>query len=71
MKITYKNYTIETEITNSDPAVETTISKGKYYGSIGSAEFEGISDMDGNTIQVPVAVINKAYDLEDEIRETL
>lgn len=71
MKIKHKDFHIESEITNSDPAVDTTISKGGYFGSIGAAEHEGLSDKDGNTIRVPQSVINKAYDLEDQVYETL
>jgi hypothetical protein len=71
MKIKFKNFLIESEITNSDPAVDTTISKGRYFGSIGAAEHEGLSDKDGNTMWVPPSVIDKAYDLEDQVRETL
>ena len=67
MKTKYKNFTIESELTNSDPAIDTTITKGKFWGSIGAAEFEGLSDDDGNTIRVPQSVIDKAYDLEDEM----
>jgi len=78
MKIKFKGFTIETEITYSrkqaypsDPAIETTISFGKFWGSIGAAEHEGLSDKDGNTMWVPPSVIDKAYDLEDQLRETL
>lgn len=71
MKTTYKNFTIESELTHSDPAIDTTITKGKFWGSIGAAEFEGLSDDDGNTIRVPQSVINKAYDLEDRLYETI
>ena len=64
--ITHKGFTIEAEL-GDDPKVDVTITKGKYWGSIGAAEFEGLSDAEGNTISVPVSVIDKAYDLEESL----
>ena len=73
MKTQYKGFVIETEL-GDDPKVDTTISTVRngieYYGSIGCAEHEGLSDSAWhNTLQVPVDVINRAYDLEDELLE--
>jgi len=69
--IKYKGFTIEAEL-GDDPQVDVTISKtvnGKlYFGSIGAAENEGLSNEDWtNHIQVPVSVIDRAYDLEDSL----
>lgn len=73
MKIKYKSFTIEAEL-GHDPKVDVTISTTRkgvyYYGSIGCAEHEGISDKDWlNTIQVPTDVIDRACDLEEELLE--
>ena len=64
--ITHKGFTIEAEL-GEDPKVNITITKGKFWGSIGAAEHEGLSDDDGDTIRVPVSVIDKAYDLEESL----
>jgi hypothetical protein len=73
MQIKYKGYTIDAEL-GDDPKVDVTISctrRGReYWGSIGCAEHEGLSDKDGlNTIQVPTDVIDRACDLEEELLE--
>jgi len=64
--ITHKGFTIEAEL-GDDPKVNITITKGEYWGSIGAAEFEGLSNTDGDTIRVPVSVIDRAYDLEETL----
>ena len=64
--IKHKGFTIEAEL-GEDPKVDITITKGEYWGSIGAAEFEGLSNADGDTIRVPVSVIDKAYDLEESL----
>jgi len=64
--ITHKGFTIEAEL-GDDPKVNITITKGEYWGSIGAAEFEGLSNADGDTIRVPVSVIDRAYDLEETL----
>ena len=64
--IKHKGFTIEAEL-GEDPKVDITITKGKFWGSIGAAEFEGLSNDDGDTIRVPVSVIDKAYDLEESL----
>lgn len=64
--IKYKGFTIEAEL-GEDPKVEITITKGNFWGSIGSAEFEGLSNEDGYIITVPVSVIDKAYELEESL----
>jgi hypothetical protein len=64
--IKHKGFTIEAEL-GEDPKIDITITKGKFWGSIGSAEFEGLSNKDGYTIRVPASVIDKAYDLENEL----
>ena len=65
-KITHKGFTIEAEL-GDDPKVDVTITKGDYWGSIGAAEFEGLSNNDGDTIRVPVSVIDRAYELEESL----
>lgn len=64
--IKHKGFTIEAEL-GEDPKVEITITKGKFWGSIGASEHEGLSNDDGDTIQVPVSVIDKAYELEESL----
>ena len=64
--IKHKGFTIEAEL-GDDPKVDITIMKGKFWGSIGNAEFEGLSNKDGDTIKVPVGVIDKAYELEESL----
>lgn len=68
--ITHKGFTIEAEL-GDDPKVDITISKtidGKlYFGSIGAAEFEGLSNDGGETIRVPVSVIDRAYEVEESL----
>jgi hypothetical protein len=69
--IKYKGFTIEAE-TGTDPQIDVTISKtinGKLYsGSIGCAESEGLCNEDWtHHIQVPVNVLEKAYDLEESL----
>jgi len=64
--IKHKGFTIEAEL-GDDPKVDITITKGKYWGSIGAAEHEGLSDENGQTIRVPVSVIDRAYDLEESL----
>ena len=66
ISIKHKGFTIEAEL-GEDPKVDITITKGKFWGSIGAAEHEGLSDENGQTIKVPVSVINKAYDLEESL----
>jgi hypothetical protein len=69
-KITHKGFTIEAEL-GDDPKVDITITKGNFWGSIGVAEFEGLSNDDGDTVRVPVSVIDMAYDLEESLLENL
>ena len=64
--IKHKGFTIEAEL-GDDPKVDVTITKGKFWGSIGASEYEGLSNEDGDTIQVPVSVIDKAYELEESL----
>ena len=65
--IKHKGFTIEAEL-GDDPKVDITITKGEYWGSIGAAEHEGLSNSDGTKqIQVPVEVLDKAYDLEESL----
>jgi hypothetical protein len=69
--IKYKGFTIEAEL-GDDPKVDVTISKtidGKlYFGSIGAAEHEGLTnEVWTDHIQVPVSVLDKAYDLEESL----
>lgn len=64
--IKHKGFIIEAEL-GEDPKVDITITKGDYWGSIGAAEFEGLSNDDGDTIRVPVSVIDLAYELEDSL----
>jgi hypothetical protein len=69
--IKYKGFTIEAEL-GDDPRVDITITKTirgeEYIGSIGAAENEGLINHDWTKqIQVPIEVINKAYDLEDSL----
>ena len=69
--INYKGFTIDAEL-GDDPRVDITITKNingeEYFGSIGAAEHEGLSNHDWTKqIQVPVAVLNKAYDLESSL----
>lgn len=66
-KIIHKGFTIEAEL-GDDPQVDVTITKGNYWGSIGASEFEGLSNENGDTIRVPVSVINRAYELEEQVR---
>ena len=69
--IKHKGFTIEAELIEAelgeDPKVDITITKGKFWGSIGASEHEGLSNDDGDTIRVPVSVIDKAYDLEESL----
>jgi len=65
--IKHKGFTIEAEL-GDDPKVDITITKGEYWGSIGAAEHEGLSNSDWTKqIQVPVEVLDKAYDLEESL----
>jgi hypothetical protein len=69
--INYKGFTIDAEL-GDDPRVDITITKTirgeEYIGSVGAAEHEGLSNHDWTKqIQVPVAVIKKAYDLESSL----
>ncbi len=65
MKIKYKGFTIETE--QGDTTISTVRNGVEYFGSIGAAEHEGLSDAEWtHTIEVPVSVIDRAYDLEDQ-----
>lgn len=66
--IKHKGFTIEAEL-GDDPKVDITITKGKFWGSIGASEHEGLSNDDGDTIRVPVSVIDKAYELEEFINQ--
>jgi len=66
-KIKYKGFTIEAEL-GDDPKVDITITKGEYWGSIGAAENEGLTNRDWTKqIQVPTEVLDKAYDLEESL----
>ena len=64
--IKHKGFTIEAEL-GEDPKIDITITKGNFWGSIGAAEFEGLSNEDGDTIRVPLSVIDKAYELEESL----
>lgn len=69
--IKYKGFTIDAEL-GDDSRVDITITKTirgeEYIGSIGAAEHEGLSNHDWTKqIQVPISVINKAYDLESSL----
>jgi hypothetical protein len=69
--IKYKGFTIEAEL-GDDPKVDVTISKtinGKfYYGSIGAAEHEGLTNEDWtDQLYVPISVLEKAYNLEESL----
>jgi len=69
--INYKGFTIDAEL-GEDPRVDITITKTvrgeRYIGSIGAAEHEGLSNHDWtNQIQVPIKVLNKAYELETSL----
>ena len=69
--INYKGFTIDAEL-GDDPRVDITITKtirGKeYIGSIGAAEHEGLSNHDWTKqIQVPIKVLDKAYELETSL----
>ena len=64
--IKHKGFTIEAEL-GDDPKVDITITKGNFWGSIGASEYEGLSDENGNTIKVPVSVIDRAYELEESL----
>lgn len=69
--INYKGFTIDAEL-GDDPRIDITITKNirgeEYIGSIGAAEHEGLSNHDWTKqIQVPIEVINKAYDLESSL----
>jgi len=69
--INYKGFTIDAEL-GDDPRVDITITKTvrgeEYFGSIGAAKHESLSNHDWtNQIQVPIAVINKAYELETSL----
>lgn len=64
--ITHKGFTIEATL-GDDPKVDITITKGKFWGSIGASEDIGLSNDDGDTIHVPTSVIDKAYDLEESL----
>jgi len=69
--IKYKGFTIEAEL-GDDPKVDVTISKtidGKfYYGSIGAAENEGLTNEEcTDQLYVPISVLDKAYDLEESL----
>ena len=66
--IKHKGFTIEAEL-GEDPKIDITITKGKFWGSIGAAEFEALSNEDGYTIRVPVSVIDKAYELEESLSD--
>jgi hypothetical protein len=61
--IKYKGFTIDTEL-GDDQRVDITITKTlrseEYIDSIGAAEHEGLI----KEIQIPIEVINKAYDLD-------
>lgn len=64
--IKHRGFTIEAEL-GEDPKIDITITKGQFWGSIGSAEFEGLSNKDGYTIMVPISVLEKAYELEESL----
>ena len=64
--IKHKGFTIEAEL-GEDPKIDITITRGNFWGSIGAAEFEGLSNEDGDTIRVPLSVIDKAYELEESL----
>jgi len=64
--IKHKGFTIEAQL-GDDPQVDITITKGKFWGSIGASEDIGLSNDDGDTIAVPASVIDKAYDLEESL----
>jgi len=70
-KTTHKGFTIEIEYMEGEERCDSDISKticGTFYSaSIGCAEFEGLVDADGETISCPQSVIDKAYDLEEEV----
>lgn len=65
MKIKYKGFTIETE--HGDTTISTVRNGVEYFASIGCAEDQGLNDAEWtHTVEVPVSVIDRAYDLEDQ-----
>jgi hypothetical protein len=65
MKIKYKGFTIETE--QGDTTISTVRNGVEYFASIGCAESAGLNDANyTHTIEVPVSVLERAYDLEDQ-----
>lgn len=71
LKATYKKFEIEISYIDREERCESDICKtinGNFYcGSIGAAEFEGLMDAEGETISCPQSVIDKAYDMEEQI----
>jgi len=73
--INYKGFTIDAEL-GEDPQVDITITKTirgeEYIASIGAAEHEGLSNYDWTKqIQVPIEVLDKAYELETSLIKTI
>ena len=68
--IQHKGFTIEAEL-GEDPKIDITITKGRFWGSIGAAEFEGLINDEGDTLRVPVSVIEKAYALEESLIKSI